>query len=44
MIPFAYTFQPVWNASCPGTEKITVESYADSVQPALKGKTISPDT
>jgi iron(III) transport system substrate-binding protein len=43
VVPFAYTFQPVWNASCPGMERIEVDSYADTVQPALKGKTISPD-
>jgi iron(III) transport system substrate-binding protein len=43
VVPFAYTFQPVWNVSCPGMENIEVESYADTVQPALKGKTISPD-
>lgn len=43
VVPFAYTFQPVWNASCPGMDKIKVESYPDTVQPALAGKTISPD-
>lgn len=41
--PFAYTFQPVWNSSCPGMKNINVTSYADTVQPALKGKTIAPD-
>ena len=43
VVPLAYTFQPVWNTSCPGMENISVTSYADTVQPALKGKTISPD-
>ena len=41
--PLAYTFQPVWNSSCPGMKDINVTSYADTVQPALTGKTISPD-
>jgi ABC-type Fe3+ transport system substrate-binding protein len=41
--PLAYTFQPVWNSACPGMKDITVTSYADTVQPALNGKTISPD-
>ena len=43
VVPFAYTFQPVWNKSCPGMADIDVTSYADTVQPALKGKTISSD-
>jgi hypothetical protein len=43
VVPLAYTFQPVWNRSCPGMENISVTSYADVVQPELKGKTISPD-
>jgi iron(III) transport system substrate-binding protein len=43
VVPLAYTFQPVWNIACPGMEKIRVDSYADTVQPALKGKTISSD-
>ncbi len=41
--PLAYTFQPVWNSSCPGMKDFNVTSYADAVSPALKGKTISPD-
>ena len=41
--PFAYTFQPVWNASCPGMEDFNVTSYADTVKPELKGKTIASD-
>jgi iron(III) transport system substrate-binding protein len=43
VVPMAYTFQPVWNASCPGMDKITINSYADTVQPALKEKTIASD-
>jgi iron(III) transport system substrate-binding protein len=41
--PLAYTFQPVWNASCPGMENFNVTSYADAVQAGLMGKTISSD-
>ena len=41
--PLAYTFQPVWNASCPGMENFSVDSYADAVEASLKGKTISSD-
>lgn len=41
--PLAYTFQPVWNASCPGMENFNVTSYADAVAADLKGKTISSD-
>ncbi len=43
VVPLAYTFQPVWNSSCPGMANIKVESYADTVQPALKGKTFASD-
>jgi len=43
VVPLAYTFQPVWNSSCPGMQSIRVEEYADTVQPALKGKTIASD-
>jgi iron(III) transport system substrate-binding protein len=43
VVPFAYTFQPVWNASCPGMAAVKVDSYADVVQPSLKGKTIVSD-
>ena len=43
VVPLAYTFQPVWNQSCPGMADINVTSYADTVQPALKGKTIASD-
>jgi len=41
--PLAYTFQPVWNASCPGMENFSVTSYADVTKAMLKGKTISSD-
>ncbi len=41
--PLAYTFAPVWNSSCPGLENFSVTSYADVIDPALKGKTISSD-
>jgi len=43
VIPLAYTFQPVWNTSCDGMENVEVSSYADTVKPDLKGKTISSD-
>jgi iron(III) transport system substrate-binding protein len=41
--PFAYSFQPVWNASCPGMENFNVTSYEDVMAPDLKGKTIVSD-
>jgi ABC-type Fe3+ transport system substrate-binding protein len=43
VVPFAYTFQPVWNTSCPGMASFKADSYADVLQASLKGKTISPD-
>lgn len=43
VLPLAYTFQPVWNASCPGMADFDVTSYADVVKPELKGKTIASD-
>ncbi len=43
VVPLAYTFQPVWNKSCPGMENVNVTSYADVAKPSLKGKTISSD-
>jgi iron(III) transport system substrate-binding protein len=43
VVPLAYTFQPVWNTGCPGMEGVEVTSYADTVGPKLKGKTIAPD-
>ncbi len=41
--PYAYAFQPVWNASCPGMANFNATSYADVLKPELKGKTISSD-
>ncbi len=43
VVPFAYSFQPVWNSACPGMENFKAESYADVVKPELKGKTIVSD-
>ena len=43
VVPFAYTFQPVWNSSCPGMEHFNATSYADVFKPELKGKTIASD-
>lgn len=43
VVPFAYSFQPVWNSSCPGMENFKVDSYADVLKPELKGKTIASD-
>jgi iron(III) transport system substrate-binding protein len=43
VVPFAYSFQPVWNSSCPGMANFTANSYADVVKPELKGKTIASD-
>ncbi len=43
LVPFAYSFQPIWNSSCPGMENFKASSYADVVKPELKGKTIASD-
>jgi iron(III) transport system substrate-binding protein len=43
VVPFAYSFQPVWNSSCPGMSSFSAGNYADVVKPELKGKTISSD-
>jgi iron(III) transport system substrate-binding protein len=43
LVPFAYSFQPIWNSSCPGMENFKADSYADVVKPELKGKTIASD-
>jgi ABC-type Fe3+ transport system substrate-binding protein len=43
VVPLAYTFQPVWNSSCPGMANFNVTSYADVIQSKLKGKTIVSD-
>jgi len=42
-VPFAYSFQPIWNSSCPGMANYSASSYADVVKPELKGKTIASD-
>lgn len=41
--PLAYTFQPVWNTSCPGMANFNVSKYADAIQASVNGKTISSD-
>jgi iron(III) transport system substrate-binding protein len=43
VVPFAYSFQPVWNSSCPGMSNFGAASYADVVKPVLRGKTIASD-
>lgn len=43
VVPLAYTFQPVWNASCDGMADVDVTNYEDAVDPALTGKTIASD-
>lgn len=43
VVPFAYTFQPMWNSSCPGMANFNATSYADVFQASLKGKTIASD-
>jgi iron(III) transport system substrate-binding protein len=43
VVPFAYTFQPVWNTACPGMSDFKANSYADVLKPELKGKTIASD-
>lgn len=39
----AYTFQPVWNVSCPGMEGVNITSYEDVANPKFKGKLIVSD-
>ncbi|MCC7486917.1 MAG: extracellular solute-binding protein [Burkholderiales bacterium] len=39
----AYTFQPIWNASCPGMENVKIASYDDVLDPKYRGKTIASD-
>ena len=41
--PLAYTFQPVWNTSCPGMKNLNVTSYPDTVTKDLAGKNIAGD-
>jgi iron(III) transport system substrate-binding protein len=43
VVPFAYSFQPVWNSSCPGMSSFSVNNYNDVVKPELKGQTIASD-
>jgi iron(III) transport system substrate-binding protein len=43
VVPLAYLFQPIWNASCPGMSNFSVGSYADATVASVKGKTISSD-
>jgi iron(III) transport system substrate-binding protein len=43
VVPFAYSFQPVWNNSCPGMSNFNPTSYEDVAKPDLKGKTIASD-
>jgi iron(III) transport system substrate-binding protein len=43
VVPLAYAFQPVWNTSCDGMSDVNITNYADTVDPALKGKTIASD-
>jgi iron(III) transport system substrate-binding protein len=43
VVPLAYTFQPVWNSSCPGMENFKASSFNDVIAPSLKGKTIASD-
>ncbi|MDH3316289.1 MAG: substrate-binding domain-containing protein [Gammaproteobacteria bacterium] len=43
VVPLAYTFQPIWNSSCPGMENFNVTSYSDVLASSLKGKTIASD-
>lgn len=41
--PLAYSFQPVWNSSCPGMANFKLDSYKDALAMTLKGKTIASD-
>jgi len=43
VVPFAYSFQPIWNSSCPGMSNFSAANYGDVVKPELKGKTIASD-
>lgn len=43
VVPFAYTFQPVWNASCPGMADVNITSWYDATKPELKGKVVVSD-
>ncbi len=39
----AYTFQPIWNSSCPGMKDFKVDSIYDMVDKKLMGRTIAAD-
>ena len=41
--PLAYSFQPVWNISCPGMKNVKISSIFDVVDPKFTGKTIVTD-
>jgi len=43
VVPFAYSFQPIWNSSCDGMSNFSAKNYDDVVKPELKGKTIASD-
>ena len=43
VVPFAYSFQPVWNSSCAGMSSFSAGNYNDVVKPDLKGKSIASD-
>jgi iron(III) transport system substrate-binding protein len=43
VVPLAYTFQPIWNASCEGMSDVSITKYDDAVDDSLKGKTIASD-
>ncbi|MBM3527413.1 MAG: ABC transporter substrate-binding protein [Alphaproteobacteria bacterium] len=43
VVPFAYSFQPVWNSACPGMANFSADNYNDVVKADLKGKTIASD-
>ncbi|MEE2745527.1 MAG: hypothetical protein VX617_01460 [Pseudomonadota bacterium] len=43
VIPLAYTFQPVWNSSCPGMKNFSISKYADALSSENNGKGISSD-
>ena len=44
VVPYAYTFQPVWNTACPGMEGVNITSYSDIIDnPKLKGKILVSD-
>ncbi len=43
IVPFAYSFQPTWNSSCPGMSNMQFGNYDDVLKPELKGKTIASD-